>query len=195
MIVAPAGGRQRERRRGRASALPLAAFVLAVMVPLAGLLVSSWVLGWNLQPVYSGSMDPTYPVGSLLVVEPIDASEVRPGMAVTYADPAQPHRLVTHRVLRSVPGENLAFMTQGDANVTPDPQPVPARFVRGKVRWHLPGVGAAVRWLEWPRGFLILVVAPALVLLVTEAQAWRRRRVRKQVGSTGGLRRQGAGRW
>lgn len=171
--------------RSRAAvALPAAAFTVAVLVPLACFLVTSWLLGWKLQPVLSASMEPTYPVGSLLVVEPLDASAVRPGMVITYTDPAEPGRLVTHRVLRPVPGEALAFHTQGDANITPDPLPVPARMVRGKVVRHVSHVGAAVRWLEWPRGFLLLVVGPALGLVLTEVVAWRRRRSRRGLPPT-----------
>src|SRR5687767_14567989 len=121
-------------------------------------------------------MAPTYPVGSLLVVGPIDASEVRPGMAVTFDDPAQPGRLVTHRVLRVVPGDDLFFETRGDANLSADPFPVPARSIRGRVLWHVPVLGYAVDFLEWPRGFILLVVIPAIALGITEALALRRRR-------------------
>jgi signal peptidase I len=147
--------------------LPGAVLAVAVLLPAATFAVAAWLQGWKLQPVRSASMEPTYTVGSLLVVEPIDASEVRPGMAVTFADPAGADRLVTHRVLRPAPGPNLAFVTQGDANTIPDPLPVSAREVRGRVRSAVPGLGTALHALRWPRNVLVLVVAPLVALVAS----------------------------
>jgi signal peptidase I len=70
----------------------LAVLGVAVALPLATFLVSLWLKGWQLVTVQSGSMAPTYPIGSLLVVEPIDASEVRVGMGVVFEDPQIPGR-------------------------------------------------------------------------------------------------------
>jgi signal peptidase len=157
---------------GSALFLPAAA-TLTVLVPITVFLVTAWILGWQLQSVQSGSMEPTYPVGSLLVVEPIDAAEVAPGMALVFQDPVDPERVVTHRVVGVAPGETLQFWTQGDANPFRDPVPVPARFVRGRVRSHITGLGSAIGWLRWPRSFLLLVVLPGLLLLTAEWRASR----------------------
>lgn len=155
--------------------LPLAVFVVAVVLPVTTFAVVTWLIGWQLQPVLSASMEPTYPVGSLVVVGPIQPSEVEPGMAITFDDPAAPGRLVTHRVTERLPGDAPLFRTQGDANTTPDPFPVTARAVRGQVLWHVPMLGHAVDALRWPRGFLLLVVLPGIALAVGEIRAWRRR--------------------
>jgi signal peptidase I len=161
--------------------LPLAVLVVAVVLPFATFAVASWLMGWQLQPVLSASMTPTFPVGSLLVVGPIDPSEVRPGMAITFDDPGQPGRMVTHRVIATAPGERLAFETQGDASTHADPFPVPARSVRGEVLWHVPGLGHAVHALRWPTGFVLLVVLPGLALAFGELRAWRRRAADRQL--------------
>jgi signal peptidase len=151
----------------------LAVLGLATLLPLASLLVSVWLKGWQLQAVQSDSMAPTYPVGSLLVVEPIDASQVHPGMALVFEDPYIRGRIVTHRVVSRASGAALQFWTQGDANPTRDPYPVPARFVRGRVIWHVTDLGFITSWLRWPRSFLLLVVLPALWLGV---DVWLTRR-------------------
>jgi signal peptidase len=150
--------------------LPLAVFVLAVVLPFTAFAVGTWLAGYRLQPVLSGSMEPALPVGSLLVVQPFDASRVEVGMAVTFEDPVVPGRIVTHRVVRRAPGKELAFVTRGDANAFEDPIPVPARSVRGLVLWAVPALGTAVDWLAWPRGFLLLVVFPAMTLVGLEAR-------------------------
>jgi signal peptidase len=151
----------------------LGAVSIAVLLPLATFLVSAWLLGWQLQSVQSGSMSPTYPVGSLLVIGQIDAADVQAGMAVVFEDPLTPGRLVTHRVVQVAPGPTLQFITHGDANPAADPAPVPARSIRGRVLWHVNGLGNVLDWLQWPRSFVLLVLLPALLLVTVE---WRERR-------------------
>lgn len=162
-------------RRGWLGAA-LGVLVIAILLPLTIFLVACWLLGWQLQSVQSGSMAPTYPVGSLLVTGQMDAGDVEPGMAIVFEDPREPGRLVTHRVVRPAPGDALAFVTQGDANATADPAPVPARLVRGRVLWSIFGLGSAMDWLQWPRSFVLLVVVPGALLGVAEWRAHRRRR-------------------
>jgi signal peptidase len=165
----------RDRERNRSwIATGLNVALLAVLVPLATFLVAAWLLGWQLQSVLSGSMAPTYPVGSLLVVAPLDASDVRPGMPIVFEDPRVRGRIVTHRVVGVAPGETLQFWTQGDANASRDPVPVPARMVRGRVLWQVSYVGGLLTLLQWPWSFLALVVAPGLLLIGGELRnRWR----------------------
>ena len=111
-------------------------------------------------------MSPTFEVGSLLVVAPVDPSSVDVGMPIAFAPPDTRGRLVSHRVIERVEvADGLAFRTQGDANRLADAQLVPARQVRGQVRWHVVGLGGWLRWLQWPRGLFVLVV-PCLAALV-----------------------------
>ena len=165
------------RGRGWRSATLAAVAVaaVAVLLPLATLLVSVWLLGWQLQSVQSGSMAPTYPVGSLLVVGQIDAGDVDVGMALVFEDPTESGRLVTHRVIEVVPGAALQFWTQGDANATRDAVSVPARLVRGRVLWHITLLGNITPALQWPWSFVAFVVVPGALLGLTE---WSRRRRR-----------------
>jgi signal peptidase len=165
------------RRLGWATPI-LAALAVAVLLPLATFLVGVWLFGGQLQAVLSGSMAPAYPQGSLIVMAPIDASAVEVGMPVSFIDPADGGRVVTHRVTAVVAGPSLQFVTQGDANARPDPIPVPARSIRGRVLWSVTGLGTVVAWLQWPRGFLLLVVVPLALLLVVE---WRARADRRQI--------------
>lgn len=100
-------------------------------------------------------------------------------MAIAFQDPADAGRLVTHRVVGIAPGSELAFTTKGDANVTADPVPVPARLVRGRALWHVTYLGTVMDWLQWPRSFLLLVVIPSAALLLLEVRA-RHPRLRPQ---------------
>ena len=156
--------------QGRLTAA-LAVISLVVLLPVAAFLVCVWLLGWQLQSVQSGSMAPTYPVGSLLVTAHLDASRVEVGMPVVFEDPGELGRLVTHRVVDVVPGTAVAFATQGDANATRDPFPVPARNIRGQVLWHVNGLGTLMDYLQWPRSVFFLVILPLALMLAGEARS------------------------
>ena len=90
-----------QSRRGWLPAA-LAVLALALVLPLATFLTAVWLLGWQLQSVLSGSMTPTYPIGSLLVTAAIGPAEVEPGMAIVFEDPQVNGRVVTHRVVKRV---------------------------------------------------------------------------------------------
>jgi signal peptidase len=133
-----------------------------------------WIMGWKLQIVRTASMQPLYPPGTLLVVEPIDASQVSPGMVLVFRDPSRPDRLVAHRVVNRLPGEQPRWQTQGDANRDPDPWPVDPADVRGRVRWGIPGLGDVVSAATaWP-GAVVLVGGPLGLLAVSELAAHHR---------------------
>lgn len=149
----------------------------ATLLPLATFFMSCWLLGWRLQPVLTGSMAPTYDTGSLLVLGPADPALVDIGAPISFAPVDGDGRLVSHRVIERLhTSGGLTFRTQGDANRLPDAQLVPARQVRGRVKWHVTGLGGWLRWLRWPRGFVVLVVPAIVGLLAGEVREWFVRR-------------------
>ncbi len=163
----------RPRRRGLL--VPAAAFGIAVLAPVCALLGTAFLSGWKFQPIDTGSMAPLHPSGSLAVVEPLDASGVRPGMVVVFEDPISPGRLVAHRAVEPLPGTAPRWKTKGDANAEADPMPVGASAIRGRVRWTIPGAGSVVSGLQgWP-AVLLLVGGPLALLLATEVRRNRNR--------------------
>ena len=66
------GGSGRGRRWGLI--VPIGALGLVILAPLAALLATTWVMGWRLQVVTTASMNPLYPAGTLVAVEPLDAA-------------------------------------------------------------------------------------------------------------------------
>lgn len=149
------------------------------------LFVLAWVSGWRIQTVETASMEPTVLAGSAVVVEPIDASDVRVGMPIAFRDEHRGDEMVTHRVIEVIDRPaGVAFRTQGDANDSPDAHLVSGRAVEGRMRWHVPYLGEALGWLGWPWGFAALVGAPLAVLLVGEIAVWRRRRASGSASQT-----------
>lgn len=150
----------------------LAAGLLALLGALVAALGLAALGGWRLLAVESESMAPAIPRRSLAVVSPVAASAVGPGDVIVFHDPVDRRRRVLHRVV-SVVDEGRAFVTRGDANQADDPMSVPARLVTGRLRWHLPGVGAAAAALAPPGGLVVLIGGPLLALALTETRRAR----------------------
>lgn len=115
------------------------------------------VLGWGAAYVLTGSMEPTVPVGSLILIHEQDEYEV--GDIVTYA--IGDRTPITHRII-AVQGDVIE--TQGDANNSKDP-PFDKSQICGKVVWWAPGLGEMVSSLQSPVVFGVCAVAIGLIWL------------------------------
>lgn len=87
--------------------------------------------------ILTGSMEPEYKVGDILVTKEIDAKEIKVGDDITYLGKEGDFvgKIVTHRVKAVIPGENggeYKFITQGLANDIADPE-ITAGQIQGKV--------------------------------------------------------------
>ena len=154
---------------------PVSLIGVAILLPVAILVVSAFLMGWKFQPIESGSMEPRHPTGSLAVVEPIDATDVEPGMVIVFEDPQGRGRLVAHRATTRLPGDLPVWETKGDANAEADPIPVQGSAIQGRVRWTIPLVGHLVSAVRGPQAVLLLVGLPLAALVITEVRARIRR--------------------
>lgn len=106
--------------------------------------------------VRGGSMSPSIPLGSAIVVASVQPADLRPGDVVTLKDANG--TLLSHRITRIVQlPAGLYIETKGDANATPDTPLVPASEVVGRVDASLPVVGYLIYLLTLPTGVLSLL--------------------------------------
>lgn len=118
----------------------------AVLV-VCGLLLVAFVLvprltGSTPYTVLTGSMRPSMPPGTTVVVKPVDFGDIAVGDVITYQISSGEPEVVTHRVIGvNVSGEGVRLETQGDANPAPDPGLVREEQIRGKVWYWLPIIG------------------------------------------------------
>ncbi len=106
-------------------------------------LVVPAVTGSTPLAVLSPSMEPTLPVGTLVVVQPSAPESVRLGDVITYQlKPGDP-TLVTHRVVevRSISNGEYEYLTKGDANGAVDATVVTQAQLKGKAWYSVPLVG------------------------------------------------------
>lgn len=129
------------------------------------------LFGYRLYYVSTGSMEPTIPTGSLVVVKQADAYEI--GDVITYIsrDDAIYGCANTHRIIGIAQGaDGTQYQTQGDANGVPDALLVPEADVIGKVAVQLgifKWVGYIVFFMGTRWGFLLLIICPLLYVTVS----------------------------
>jgi signal peptidase len=118
--------------------------------------------------VLTSSMNPSYPAGTLVIVKPTDTQQIRIGDVITYQITSNEPAVITHRVIQIVeptkPGDEINFITKGDANSLPDPQVKPIQ-VRGVVWYAVPLIG----WINnvingGTRNVLVPIIAGGLFL-------------------------------
>lgn len=135
-----------------------------VLIGAAAIVVPA-VTGSTALTVMTSSMEPAYPAGTLVVVRPTEVNEITPGDVLTYQLRSGDPTLVTHRVTeqhRTADGGYL-FVTQGDANPSPDPGFVREVQLRGTVWYAIPWVGWVTQVITGDvRTIVIPIVAGAL---------------------------------
>lgn len=151
--------------------LVTAAVVAVVVLPRASHGVALTVL--------TGSMTPGIPVGSVVIVRPVDPATLRVGDVATYQVEEGKEVFITHRVTKvRTNGDDLRFRFQGDANRAPDRELVPAGAVRGKVWFHVPYVGGFRDALRGKGGIALLgtllLGGYAATQIATGLRSWRK---------------------
>ena len=97
--------------------------------------------------VLTGSMQPMFNPGDVVVVRPTDTENLRIGQVITFQAESGNPELTTHRITGVVlTGEGRQYITRGDANGAEDPMPVKPEQVRGTVWYSVPYVGHAAVW-------------------------------------------------
>lgn len=119
--------------------------------------------------VQSGSMEPAVKTGSIIISLPEkiysqnDIVTFKSGKSV-----------VTHRIMsRTFPdgiGNSPVYKTSGDANKDFDPLEVKDDQIVGKVVFTIPYLGYAANLAKTPKGFILLVIIPATIIIYEEVK-------------------------
>lgn len=127
--------------------------------------------GFMMFRVVTGSMEPTIPVGALLITKEVDISGIRVDDIVCFRTEVAEiwGRIVTHRVVNIFEADygGILLETKGDANLVADGYLVDELSFVGKVVWHT-GDGSVLANLlalfTSKIGFLGCIVLPVLLL-------------------------------
>ncbi len=139
---------------------------LAVLLALA--LAGVRLVGLQVFTVLSGSMEPTYHVGSLIYVKDVDYKELKAGDVITFM--LDEDTVATHRITQVVPDENepdtLRYRTKGDANDAEDGSLVHYKNVIGSPVFTIPYLGYVADYIQNPPGTYAAISAGAILLLL-----------------------------
>ena len=136
--------------------------LLVLMIAVAAVIYVPKLLGVEPMIVLSGSMEPTYHVGSLLYVKDVDPETIEVGDAITFQ---LGDSVVTHRVIE-INDTDRTFTTQGDANNVADGAPVGFDQVIGRPVFNIPLLGYLANKLSSTTGKIIYITAIVVVLIL-----------------------------
>lgn len=123
--------------------------------------------GYAVMTVLTGSMHPTLPIDTLLVMGPVDTNELEVNDIITFIRPN--NRVITHRIVDIRENFNSngdrAFITKGDAVATNDPDPVMAYNVIGEIIWYNYPMGRVIVFVQ-EHILMIVIVGVMIVSLV-----------------------------
>lgn len=141
--------------------------LVILIVVLAILLHGLQFVGLKPYSVLSGSMQSTYPTGSLLYIKDVNPETLMVGDVITYEMAGG--TLCTHRIIEIVPNEDntdiVRFRTKGDENDTADPL-VDYNNVVGKAAFCIPLLGYLATYMAVPPGkYIAITIAISLILI------------------------------
>lgn len=145
-------------------------YCLIILILLLGvfflLATSTLPFDTKIYSVRSGSMEPTIPSGSLIVVVPADFYSQ--GDIITFKSSTE-SKTTTHRIFRTheAHGENY-FITKGDANDALDSPMVHNSDIVGKLKFSLPLLGYLISFIKTVPGLILLFYLPATFIIINE---------------------------
>ncbi|MBR2730525.1 MAG: signal peptidase I [Clostridia bacterium] len=138
--------------------------ILLVVAALLILFVGVRLVGITPYVVQTASMEPAYPVGSIIYVKQVDGAQVKVGDPITYSI-SSAGLLATHRVVQIDPERQL-FYTKGDAADSADATPVPWSALLGIPKFSIPKLGFLASYVATRQGRVIAVTAAAILLVL-----------------------------
>jgi signal peptidase len=120
------------------------------------------LFGYQLKTVLSGSMEPKIQTGSVIAIKLVDnPSHFEKGDVITFK--TKDHLLVTHRIYK-VKGQQ--YVTKGDNNNAPDPDPVLADHIVGEYTgFTVLYAGYAMNFAGSKEGSALMLILPGLFLI------------------------------
>ena len=146
----------------------ISSILVASVVLLAVALVGVRIVGLQPYVVLSGSMEPTYPVGSLIYVKSTDYKQLKVGDPITFL--VSEDTVATHRIIEVLPDEDdpntIRYFTKGDANDAPDGSSVHYKNIIGKPVFSIPYLGYVSNYIQAPPGKYVAISGCALLMLL-----------------------------
>jgi len=123
---------------------------------------------YQLYAVEGGSMEPNIKKGSVIIISPTETENLRVGDVITFTSPSDNETVVTHRIVKINEGDEITFITRGDANNADDNDLLPANNILGKVHIAIPFIGFLMSFARTKEGLLTLIIIPGVLIIFFE---------------------------
>ncbi len=147
----------------------LSVIMVLVVVAIGAVMIVPKVMGNDIYAVLSGSMEPYYHVGSIVIVDKsITPEEIEIGDPITFRK--GDNAIATHRVI-DINTETREFKTKGDANEAEDLAPVSFDNMIGKAGKSIPMIGYIPLYMRTKKGMFCIgayVIVFILLQLIPE---------------------------
>ena len=134
-----------------------------LLIFIYGIVCIPIIYGYKPLVVLSGSMEPTYKVGSIIYYKEVLESDLEVGDAITFS--LGNETFITHRIVKVNDG---LYQTKGDANNTPDVMRISFRNIHGKVtNTSIPCLGYYIEFVNnhlYILGFIIIILVSEFLL-------------------------------
>ncbi len=131
------------------------------------------IFGYSVLTVQSGSMEPTFSKGDVIVVKQIDdLNDLQENDIISFHTVIEMKSVInTHRIVNVLNDdpEMVQFITKGDANDEADVSVVGGANIIGKYQFDIPKLGLCIDFLSTSMGFLLIIVLPLLLLFLYQA--------------------------
>ena len=129
------------------------------------------VFNFRLFTVISGSMEPKYKIGDVLVAVETDPSEIKVGDAISYlgAKGSFKDKVITHEVvdIEQTKAGKYRFHAKGLANAIEDPV-VDESQLYGVVKYKVKTLSLIYRVVGTPVGIFVFVILPLMYIIGSE---------------------------
>ncbi len=128
------------------------------------------IFNFRMFTVISGSMEPKYKIGDVLIAKEIKAEDIKVGDTISYLGNVNSFKdkVVTHQVvgIEKIDG-NYYFHTKGLANIVEDPL-VSANQLYGKVIYKCNIISLVYKIVSTTVGFYLFIIVPILYIISSE---------------------------
>lgn len=122
------------------------------------------ILGWKTFIVLSGSMEPEFYAGDIIVVKEMKNEKLKKGDIIAFQDN---ETIVTHRIIDIIKNENEEkYVTKGDNNNTEDSKYVFQEEIEGIYKFKISKIGKIILFIKSPIGIITSLLIIGIIILL-----------------------------
>jgi len=150
----------------------LCVILIPILVINLTLIVKSFVspdkvpnfMGYKPFIVLSGSMEPVFASGDLVLVKEVPSDSLKEGDIIAFREG---NAVVTHRILTIAEEDGTRrYVTKGDNNNVEDSIAITDEMIEGVYLQKVDGLGNAAMFMQTPLGMIVFIALPLILFIL-----------------------------